>query len=73
MPTDAESAIAGILDRRIELAGVEATQLLADLYRSNRSLRMMLATVNRAIQLGCTDHVDSVTVDLLQTALADLG
>jgi Cdc6-like AAA superfamily ATPase len=83
MPEDAESAIAGILDRRIELTGVEArshellepdaTRLLADLYRGSRSLRMMLATVNRATQLGCTDHVDAIGVDLLQTALADLG
>jgi predicted ABC-type transport system involved in lysophospholipase L1 biosynthesis ATPase subunit len=83
MPTDAESAITAILDRRIELADVEArsdellepeaTQLLAELYRRNRSLRMMLATINRATQLGCTDRVGTISVDLLQTALADLG
>jgi Cdc6-like AAA superfamily ATPase len=83
MPTDAESAIAAILDRRIELAGMaprldellesEAIQLLAELYRGNRSLRMVLATVNRATQLGCTDRVGAISVDLVHTALADLG
>jgi hypothetical protein len=83
MPDDAEAAITAILDHRISLARVdirsnellepEATQLLAERYRENRSLRMMLATVNRATQLGCTDRVDLISVDLVQTALADLG
>jgi hypothetical protein len=83
LPGDAAAAIEKILDRRIEVAGVQARsndlleaqaiELLAELYRRDRSLRMMLATVNRATQLGCTDRADCITVDLIQTALADLG
>lgn len=82
-PPDARAAIAQILERRIEVAeltaawddvlGTEALDLLADLYRENGSLRKMLATIDRATQLGCTNRVDTVTVELLQTALADLG
>lgn len=83
MPPDARSAIAAILERRMEVAesiprwsdvlDSAAIDLLAELYRETGSLRRMLATVDRATQLGCTDGVETISVEMLQTALADLG
>lgn len=76
------AAITAILDRRIELATLngsaealleaQALELLAERYREDRSLRRMLATVDRATQRGCADSVDALSPDLVQTALADL-
>lgn len=80
---DPRSAIASILERRMQIAGSPgrlndaidsaAIDLLAEIYQQNGSLRKMLATVDRAIQLGCTDRVKTVSAELIQTALADLG
>jgi Cdc6-like AAA superfamily ATPase len=77
------SAMAAILERRIEVAGLSASWsdaldasaigLLAEIYERNGSLRKMLATVDRATQLGCTNRVETVTVELIQAALVDLG
>jgi Cdc6-like AAA superfamily ATPase len=82
LPDDSIGAIEAILDRRMEVVGVDdratdllepqALERLAALYCENRSLRMMLATVNRATQLGCSDRAEAISIDLIQTALADL-
>jgi len=82
-PAEARSAIIAILERRMEVAELSANwsdvldpaaiYLLAELYEENRSLRRMLATVDRATQLGCTDRVETISAELIQTALADLG
>jgi hypothetical protein len=81
-PADAAGAIQVILGRRIELAGISAhsedllepaaLELLAGRYTADRNLRRMLASVDRATQRACTDHVERLGPDLVQTALADL-
>lgn len=83
LPDQLVAAIEQILARRIQLAGAEAQpdellqpqalELLAEIYGENRSLRKVLAYVDRATQLGCTDRVEILTEELIQTALADLG
>lgn len=82
MPADAIKAVSTILNRRIELAGLDASgnelidaaaiEMLAERYEADRNLRRMLATVNRATQRGCADGVNALGPDLIQTARADL-
>lgn len=81
-PADTAAAIAAVLKRRMELAGVEAvladlleetaTEMLAKRYAENRSLRKMLQTVDRATQMGCTDRVAAIGPELVQAAFAEL-
>jgi ABC-type branched-subunit amino acid transport system ATPase component len=82
LPVDPNAAIATILDKRMELAGAMTTtpellepgaaDLLGERYREDRSLRRMLAAVDRATQRGCADGADILSPDLIQTAFADL-
>lgn len=82
-PPNPGDAIIAILDRRIGLAEVDAIsaelfdrgaiEALVERYVDNRSLRGMLATVDRATQLACTERIAPVSADLIQTAQADLA
>jgi Cdc6-like AAA superfamily ATPase len=83
-PPDPRAAIATIVDHRMglffgpeagtdELIDESGLDLLATNYSEGRSLRNVIATLNRATQLACTDRVEKVDRNLIQTALADLS
>jgi hypothetical protein len=83
-PPDPRAAIGAIVDHRVGLFfGTEtgtdevidgpALDLLATTYSKGRNLRNVIATLNRATQLACTDRVDRLDRNLIQTALADLS
>lgn len=83
VPADPNAVIRAVLERRMELAGAAgpatdlldeaAVTILAERYSKDRSLRMMLQTVDRAAQVGCSERVALIGPDLVQTALAELS
>lgn len=83
LPEDAVAALTSILDHRLTLFEAEAgcddlfdraaLELLAARYRDDRNLRNVLALVNRATQLACTDRAEVIGPDLVRTAQADLA